>query len=725
MAQDATTLFEGTQGWAEETALLVYEALQGQARNFLVGRGADQEIEQLKVAVAAAEAQLAGARQTWEETRLAVANLESGQTGNTSSSLWTKAALVGGGGFVVSLVLLAVYLPIGLLGLMASLILGIIFAVQASSAGSKYAAQLTQTKSAFSNAAQRGSEAEAHLNNLRNRYAQLQSESNRAVFQKDLVAVGRVQIPLLQTSVAGYSVLLDGSGLQKNEVLEIMASGVDSEMLQKLSVAVENISGLPMLLSPAENDCGSIELLQGEEAALVAEMDSLQSSLASCKVNPVQVPLVPQTAPLAKLAATVGTTQQPSGLVLKKSSPELNNALVSLEKYTSSMRKQGHHMEDALQQTRDAVDAVLASTQQSRQSALDAAHSGFLEVSARSYLAHVTCYCPKCNRIPQYVFGHLGVDLENAHRMSPRDLVNCLQEDESARTRLAKDDTLLTALSQSWASLSEIETTLTGLESALKESGDAIGADLREIHALEARLRALRAHHTSTLDHFRSTLRVILTGSPHPVLSLSRQARLLLNPDAGTWSCTVCETEFSDGELVRMGRMLRIKDELLMPMWNQLWIEKDNLRKSELFRTNEQIARLTEKETVALREVSEQYRADMRPVRENLVIATTEGTHKRDQLHAAVTSLVALGVMPEERGAQTLARIQAMTGDKLDENRKRAEAKETLLNQEPQAQMLRRPTAVDPVDVLLSPEALFQEAEVVRPNLALRLPEPT
>jgi hypothetical protein len=173
-----------------------------------------------------------------------------------------------------------------------------------------------------------------------------------------------------------------------------------------------------------------------------------------------------------------------------------------------------------------------------------------------------------------------------------------------------------------------------------------------------------------------------------------------------------------------MGRLLKIKDELLMPMWNTLWTEKDDFRKSELFRTNEQIQRLVEKEVGALRDVSEQYRADMRPVRENLILATTQAVASRSQLEAAVNSLSALGVIDEARARSTVERLGTMTGGDLDNLKKRAEAKETMLNQEPQAQMSRRVMAIDPIGVLMSPEQLFreQEAAAERPRLP-ELPE--
>jgi hypothetical protein len=295
-----------------------------------------------------------------------------------------------------------------------------------------------------------------------------------------------------------------------------------------------------------------------------------------------------------------------------------------------------------------------------------------------------------------------------AQELDPNRLLDALQRDDEARQRLVADEKLEREILDSRQAIQELKASLADLAALQEQASLALGGDLPTARAFETRRRTLQSQHTQSVEQLRAALRKAVTGSARPLLDFSTAARLHLDPIQGHWTCAACSNVYEDPAIAGMGRMLKVKEELLLPMWNHLWTEKDDFRKSELFRTNEQVQGLIEKEASAMRDVAEQYRADMRPVRENLILAMTEAGTKREQLDSTIQGLVALGAVNGDEARESVARIASVTGGDLQNAKKRAEAKETLLNSEPEAQMQRRVPAIDPVHRFLTPEALFR-----------------
>ena len=50
--------------------------------------------------------------------------------------------------------------------------------------------------------------------------------------------------------------------------------------------------------------------------------------------------------------------------------------------------------------------------------------------------------------------------------------------------------------------------------------------------------------------------------------------------------------------------MVKAYSDLMIPLWEHLWTEKADFRKSELFRTNEEMRRMTEKESEKLIDIA-------------------------------------------------------------------------------------------------------------------------
>ena len=78
-----------------------------------------------------------------------------------------------------------------------------------------------------------------------------------------------------------------------------------------------------------------------------------------------------------------------------------------------------------------------------------------------------------------------------------------------------------------------------------------------------------------------------------------------------------------------------------------------------------------------------------------------------------------MGYMTDEKAKQVRARIRQVMGGAIGEATKQAEAKELLLSLEPQSQLARRPAAADPIQMLLTPETLFLENELLEHGVML------
>jgi hypothetical protein len=542
------------------------------------------------------------------------------------------------------------------------------------------------------------------------RCAAIEKELESLKPSKVVTAVGRAYLPFQPMSLAGYSVLVDGTGTTPGTRLALPDLSTNADALERVRETVEDAKRTPMLLRATGDGPSAVEHIHGEENDLGTAIDTFSEVLESVPILSAELPLVSREDPIQQPLRTKHTPKSGFGATIRGNTAATRESLSLVQRYTDTMRGSGKHIEQTLRTLRDDLKTVLLRYGELRSAAVEEAHRALTEVLRHSDYAHVTYYCPRCNRVPQYLFEQLGVNLETAHEANPIDLLHALQKNEEARQRIVSDEGLMGDLSNIWHGIAELDAAIEGWKSKVEAATLHVGnLDLRDVQMNETRLRALRAQRSQLVSQFQALLRKIVTGNPRPVLELSRQARLQLDPDTGEWDCPLCELHVDDQELARLGRLLKVKDELLMPMWNALWAEKDDFRKSELFRTNEQIQRLVEKEVGALRDVAEQYRADMRPVRENLMIAATAAISARDQLESAVSSLQALGVISKTRATETMGRLGQLTGGDLDQLKKRAEHKETLLNQEPQATMGRRVMAIDPISKLMTPDQLFRE----------------
>jgi hypothetical protein len=519
---------------------------------------------------------------------------------------------------------------------------------------------------------------------------------------------------LRRVDLAGYSVLLDEAGATDEVPLRVPDLATNPELMAEVRQLLDSARGFPVLLRSTGHAPSPLGTLHGEEKQLGEALTSFTGLVEAIPVFEERIPLIPSSCALAQLVtdknvdlhSLVDGNDMPGPMLQRAQGMDLQARVQRITELAHRLRIAGGNVGGSLRDARTGLAETLELYRSMRTESMTHVQRGLAEVLARSDLPYVTYYCPKCHRVPAYLLRRAGLDLATVEDLPMAALLEALQRDPEAKVRIEEDPALLDGIGAILDALAELR----AAEQALvqHQQDPSVAASLQNLRALQSRQRAVDAQITQNLEQLHAAIRHVLTGNARPVLELSRASRLLLDPDDGIWTCQACNTRFEDPAEARMGRMLRVKDELLMPLWNQLWAEKDDFRKAELFRTNEQLQRLMEKEVSALREVAEQYRADMRPVRENLILAISEADGKRKQLDATVRSLAALGALEEDEVADRQRQLGNMAGGNFDELKRSAGNKETMLNLEPQNQLNRRPAPPDPIRVLLRPEELFE-----------------
>lgn len=535
-----------------------------------------------------------------------------------------------------------------------------------------------------------------------------------------VTAVVHGYVPFRVQSLAGYMVMFDSSGAVAPTELSVPDLVHDLQAMQSIRERVTRFEQAPVLLRPTGAKRNEVEALYGEEEELRATMDDWVRSMREIPVFRETLPLVARDSGLmtALLGSKIALDETPGTTWIRPEiSKRIRSIMTNLEACFEKARAVGGDGEAALRETYERLRTVLVDYGERRKEALRIFQSNVHGVLSRSSLLSTHCYCPRCNRIPEYLYLKLGVPLEEAHLTLQEELLERLKLDPEIADRLATSPTLRNDLLAAWRAIGSLQEDAV----ALRSRTDHLPPDVAE-----QRFRAFENQQKAVLEAYRATLRHVVLGSPRAAVELGRSSRLHLDPETFAWTCAACQSTWTDLDVIQMGSVLRVKDDLLIPMWNHLWTEKDDFRKSELFRTNEQLTTFSEKEGEKLLSIAESYRGDLRGVRERIVSATAESETNRERLFSTLDGLVDMQLMTAERSGDVRTRLERESGASVSSLKRKAEANEMLLLSEPQSQLKRRNTALDPIHNFSDPSKLFKHVPPLLaavPQAAL-LPEP-
>jgi hypothetical protein len=525
--------------------------------------------------------------------------------------------------------------------------------------------------------------------NLNEAIETLQSEFRNGVPQPSVSVIGTVGISVFVRDIAGERVLVDpGWGLAAGLSLTLPSISKEHESLRFLQETIETTQVPPMLLEPGERQLTIDEGLHGEERLLRGAVENLTTLVQNTESTTVHLPLLRWTPEIQRV---MGDTKAGTSLSLHVRRPVKSGLAATLE-YVSDAAQAlaGDESLKLLDNASKLLAARMHLYSELRNDAMDVMHSKFLEAMEHASLLSVDYIDPRQAMVPGYWYAVTGIDPANAHGLAFDDLVERLSLDPTVKRRLDSSPSLLQTLENSYSALLTIQTQLEG------------GISAREAVALTSQAE-------QELRTFQNAIHESLTGNRSGRVDVSSASRLEYDPVQAHWVSSVDGRIYSESEAAH-GRVLRVQRELMLPMWNALWVEQEQFRKSEMFRTNESLQRMAEKESEKLLAIAESYKADLRPVREKLISHATEAENKMTQLTDTVEALENLGQITSERAEELRRHIGAIGNHSIRTAKQDAGRKELLLSMEPAHQLARRGTAIDPINMLATTEVLYRES---------------
>ncbi len=539
----------------------------------------------------------------------------------------------------------------------------------------------------------------------RSRIEELKAElTSRAVGFPD-IKVTPIDFALRSAEVSGHHVLLDLSESHAPVKLKAIDVSAMEEGLSHISDKVQALLQVPPLLTPEEHDHSDdpVHELFGEESDLQHLVGQFTLSLGKLRDIDLTLPLVPKGSLLVERAASASLPKAEAGPRVHMASQLNPKAIAAFVDQVNSNRERGLAIFAELNEVFGNLDRVCALYAQARVASVNTLHANLLDVLGSAAWCSRRVYCPRTIQSTAYIEELLGIKASKAYLLSFDDLITRLHDDVEIHKRLQSKPDLEEQLAQSYDAVQQFM------------EGAQFDAEGRRLDVGQ-RPRHIESQFDEAVKHFGHVLQKVMTGSAYPVLNFSTEAQLYYDPDNQEWSSNTTPYVYCTADAIRFGSVVKAYSDLMIPLWEHLWTEKADFRKSELFRTNEEMRRMTEKESEKLIDIANQFRADMRAVRENVYLLESDLKSKYAEILSFRDSMSALGLM-SERAAD------AVSDDKLqklvmgESTLTTAEKYETLLSGMPQTQAANRGSVHDPIDLIREPDALLPYAGAQQPRL--------
>lgn len=507
-----------------------------------------------------------------------------------------------------------------------------------------------------------------------------------------LLELADLRFALGLAEVSGRTLLLDRSGSFDEVTLKtIDVSGLE-EGVNHIAERIEGLASVPPMLSPGSASYAEdpIERLYGEENELSQLVGDFSHSLGLLRDVELSLPIVPGSGGLARRLTAGGPSTLAASAAVTISQKEGEAAKISdFVAEAERSRAHGRQVFADLAQAHDRLSAGCDLYASARQSSVNALHNSWLEVLGRANWCDRRFYCARTIMSPQYLQDLLGCPIEQAYRLSQDDLLDLLRNDDSIRERLGAKPELEFQLRSALISVQEF-----------MDREDDEGA--RSVN----RPRHIEDQYRECLSTFQRTLQKVMTGSTYPVLNFSSEALLHYDPDSEEWRSDLSPHVYRTHDVLRYGGVVKAYSDLMIPLWEHLWTEKADFRKAETFRTNDQLIRMSEKEAEKLIDVANQFRDDLRSVRENLNNLGADLKSKVSEITSFKDGMDDLGVL-SPRAREMIEQSGAALGDEEDSILTQADRFETILAAQPQAQMENRGTVQDPIELVRGFDALI------------------
>ncbi|MUG95793.1 hypothetical protein F7734_26925 [Scytonema sp. UIC 10036] len=247
-------------------------------------------------------------------------------------------------------------------------------------------------------------------------------------------------------------------------------------------------------------------------------------------------------------------------------------------------------------------------------------------------------YCPKCHQVEQYRASQLPVAVEHLTQVPP-DRLDTLHRGDDLRRLRGIIDSIRRYLKQA------------------KRQGEDLNAEHFTI--LQDRLKT-----------YEELMRGMAVEIPEydPKIDLhKRNAVLKYNTIRQEWVCQLCSESFND-EQAQWARMLKVKDELILPIWDALWLEKHDERNRIIREKEAELRANVEQEVTLLRDEAKLFTEEFRPVRDQLEKMGSSSRVAQQQIEMMLNFYIARGILSEETAdamRQYISRGQGLTTNEI------------------------------------------------------------
>jgi hypothetical protein len=380
---------------------------------------------------------------------------------------------------------------------------------------------------------------------------------------------------------AGH-IVLDSSGLLPKFEFTYPEITDGAARIEKLHADFSQLpEELPILLNPADPPPAPPK--RGDDFSFSPQLVGLESDLRGILEQANQIfsdteDIVASLAVYSNQSNFVRSLQQTSnllkdgqvGMLLQKEEPELENIILRLsatrEQAKVAQAAGGESLESLMEQIVQKVEGYLGQIKSVRDYSLSIL-SDDLRFMDKFYDYPMTrFYCPKCHEVAQWKRSFLPVAPERILEASEDDVARLPLGDELIKLRRHVD------------TLKRYVQTLRNAVPISK--GPATDATDEQLSAVENKIGVLELTIQQILHQAINAADYSQAGEV-----VKRNAVLKYSLNQGRWKCQLCEAEFTNEE-AQLGRLLKVKDDLMLPIWDTLWLEKSD-EKNRIIRERE------------------------------------------------------------------------------------------------------------------------------------------
>jgi transposase-like protein len=470
--------------------------------------------------------------------------------------------------------------------------------------------------------------------------------------------------------------VVDTSGIQ--ERTKFVYPGIPQAVnrLKEIVEIMERLSeDLPVLLPPTSK-AGTREedSLTGIEEEM-AHILTLNRQLLEEKIDATaEVPAFTSTSDVVHSLHLLSEYLEEGkpGIIISQPEESVEQSLKSLQaihENAKEIEKQGgDNDENIMQNVRDQMDTQINRTKRARDYSLIEVLGKNLDQLKPLYDYPLTrFYCPKCHKVPEYAAKTAPVPIAELNERPIDQLKEFYKSTEMVQFRKLVDN----------------------IRRHLDQAGKD-GEDLSSEH-----YRVLESKLVSYEKNIRE-LALEIEGIDPKAEVHSRNAVLKYNTLHHHWKCQLCGETFT-GEEAQWARILKIKDDLILPVWDKLWLEKHDESMRIIREKEAELRKNRELESKQLREEADVFTQEYREVRNQLEEANAEYQASHQQFQMMCDFFERRGILSAETVASMRNDITGNTdaGPASEKIIEVSDQMENQLEQEPETVFLRRGELVD------------------------------